>query len=148
LRAEGSQYILDGGLGCAVQAAKEFLKSEKLFTNFGNKIVEVKFWTHGSVNRQGMLKAGGGVNTTPGIYPSLKDGCTLPECRCIKTPWVAFNFGYNRKTKSVSGVTVYFEDEAALNKFIRNFNHPCPRKKTIVTAPTKHIRRAGKKKLL
>lgn len=84
----------------------------------------VKRWTHSNVNSKGLIKTGGGVNTTPGIYSSIKDGCTLPGCKCIKTPWVAFNFGYDRKTKSVSGVTVYFTTEDELNSFIRNFNKP------------------------
>lgn len=80
----------------------------------------IKNWTHQNVNAKGVVKTGGSVITKQGIYTSLTHGCTIPTCKCIKGFWVSVNFGFDKKSKCVSGITFYFDNEIEFNNFLIN----------------------------
>ncbi len=80
----------------------------------------VKQWHHENVNSKGRLKSGGGVSVKKRITFSSADGCTIESCKCFKGSWICINSGYNAKTKSVSGVTLYFDNKKEYQEFINN----------------------------
>jgi hypothetical protein len=77
-----------------------------------------KNWTHKNVNAKGVVKTGGSVNVIQGIRTSLTNGCKIPTCKCIKGFWVSVNFGYDKKNKSVSGITFYFDNSIEFDNFL------------------------------
>lgn len=79
-----------------------------------------KIWTHKNVTQKGIVKSGGSVNTKEGIYSSLSHSCSIGSCKCAKGLWVAMNFGYDKRRKSVSGITFYFDNSIELAEFFRN----------------------------
>ena len=78
----------------------------------------VKSWTHENINKNGIKKSGGRINTKKGIYSSELHACTLPFCKCIKGDWVSINFGYDAKKKAVSGITFYFDNTIEFDEFL------------------------------
>lgn len=80
-----------------------------------------RIWTHYNVTQNGKIKFGGAVFTKAGIYTSLVHGCTIKTCKCIKGYWVTINFGYDKKRKSVTGMTFYFnKNRKAFYDFLDN----------------------------
>ena len=80
-----------------------------------------KRWTHKNVNIYGVLKSGGSVSTKKEVITSLTNKCTIESCKCHKVPWMSINFGYNKKKKSVSGITFYFSEESEFNFIAEKF---------------------------
>ena len=82
--------------------------------------MNTRIWTHENVNKKGIIKSGGGVQIKPGIYTSIFHSCTLKSCKCSKDHWVCINFGYDKKRKSVSGITFYFQNDVEFSNFMIN----------------------------
>jgi hypothetical protein len=81
-----------------------------------------KVWDYGEVSPTGIIKSGGTIRVKKAIHTYVFDGCTLPECKCFKGPWVSFNFGYDKKRKTVSGITCRFDTPTEFDKFLLLFN--------------------------
>ncbi len=86
----------------------------------------IKNWTHKNVNSKGIVKGSGSVNLKKGISTSVENGCTIPTCKCYKGSWLTISFGYDRKNKSISGTTLFFNNSAEFNNFISNCSIPFP----------------------
>jgi spore coat protein U-like protein len=80
--------------------------------------MEIKEWVHKNVSPDGFLKTGGRVKTEKGICTSQTDGCTIKTCRCVKGHWVSLNFGYDKKQKTVSGITLYCTNKKEYNQLL------------------------------
>lgn len=82
--------------------------------------MNTRIWTHNNVNYNGSIKSGGSVQVKAGIYTSLYHSCTLKSCSCSKRIWITMNFGYDKKRKSVSGITFHFDNNMEISKFIKS----------------------------
>jgi hypothetical protein len=85
--------------------------------------MKVKEWKHENVLPNGkFLSAGGSVEVTPGIKLSQPNGgCSLKGCRCSIGHWISINRGYDAKTKTVSGKTLYFDSHREMVAFAQMF---------------------------
>lgn len=86
--------------------------------------MKIEHWTHENVLPDGICLSGGKVDPNPGIRLSqpISGGCGLEHCNCSAGHWLCINFGYNKKTKTVSGVTVYFDNHEEMIRSL-NFNY-------------------------
>ena len=78
----------------------------------------IRSWIYNNVNKKGVVKSGGTVETKKGINSSKLHGCTLPSCKCIKGDWVSISLGYDAEKKTVSGITFYFDNSAEFEEFL------------------------------
>ena len=79
-----------------------------------------KTWSYKNVNQKGILKSGGSAELKKGIYSSILNSCDIESCKCVKELWATINFGYNKKRKSISGITFYFDSLIEFEGFLKN----------------------------
>lgn len=86
--------------------------------------MKIEHWKHNRVGPDGAVydllgKITGHVEIEPGISMS-KDvgGCGLEKCKCSEGHWLMINFGRDIGEKSVSGVTVWFDNWGEMQIFL------------------------------
>lgn len=78
--------------------------------------MKIKKWKHENVQEDGTClnnlgQPDGAVNTHQGIRVSPSNGgCGLEKCNCSNGHWLMISFGRDEINKTVSGITVYFEN--------------------------------------
>lgn len=86
--------------------------------------MKIEKWKHENVPPTGVRlddfgNENGSVCTHPTIRMSAEDGgCGLEFCNCSKGHWIMISYGYNPSTRSVSGVTVYFDNWGEFQLFL------------------------------
>jgi len=79
--------------------------------------MKITHWKHENVSLNGKVKNGGAVKTDVGIDFSTPDGnCGMDGCHCSDGHWMSICFGYNKKEKSVSGITINFGSRLELEE--------------------------------
>lgn len=81
-------------------------------------------WTFDDVAPDGRRKGENGkrdqqLSITPSITRSYDDGgCGDRNCGCDKSWEIVINMGFNRKTKSISGLTILFDSQEEFMEYI------------------------------
>ena len=81
--------------------------------------VLIKKWCFKHVSENGSLETGGSIIINKGLYFSETENCNLEFCNCKKGSWFTYNFGLNKKSGTVSGITYYFESDKSMQEIIR-----------------------------
>ncbi len=86
--------------------------------------MKIEHWTHKNVKPDGtFFNEAGAIDITPGLRMSDDDGgCGLENCKCSEGHWLMVGFGYNAEERTVSGITVHFENYGEMQLFLTTRN--------------------------
>ena len=83
----------------------------------------IKNWNYENVNPDGTFEIEDGAIKVDGevSFSSVDGGCSIDACKCSEGHWICIPEPYDKENKSVSGVTISFNNESKLIQFIDNF---------------------------
>ena len=78
--------------------------------------MNIEKYVHKDVNKKGIVKSGGAVETKPFLRIGRANGCGLPDCHCSDGYWISIGFGLKKGV--VEGVKVTFEDKEEMKRYL------------------------------